>query len=101
VLSTDTSTMPCYFWRVGDGNYVPPGEWARFAHHRIARIAADVVGRRVEQRDSSRMGRLGRFCGGRVIPAEAPRAVASNSVEDAVTWRVWTDISSQNTSSSC
>jgi parallel beta-helix repeat protein len=28
-------------------------------------------------------------------------AVASNSVEDAVTWRVWTDISSQNTSSSC
>ena len=33
VLSTDTSTVPCYFWRVGDGNYLPPNPWARFAHH--------------------------------------------------------------------
>ena len=36
VLSTDTSSMPCYFWRVADGNYeVAPltGEWARRSHH--------------------------------------------------------------------
>jgi hypothetical protein len=35
VLSTDTSSLPCYFWRVADGNYEPPvsGDSARFAHH--------------------------------------------------------------------
>jgi len=35
VLSTDTGSMPCYFWRVADGNYVPPipGDWARFIYH--------------------------------------------------------------------
>ncbi len=33
VLSTDTANMPCYFWRVGDGNYQPLAEWARFSHH--------------------------------------------------------------------
>ena len=24
VLSTDTGSVPCYFWRVADGNYLPP-----------------------------------------------------------------------------
>ena len=36
VLSTDTSVMPCYFWRVADGNYnADPllDGYARFAHY--------------------------------------------------------------------
>jgi hypothetical protein len=36
VLSTDTSVMPCYFWRVADGNYnADPllGGYASFAYH--------------------------------------------------------------------
>lgn len=36
VLSTDTSGMPAFFWRVADGNCQAPvpGEWARFLHDR-------------------------------------------------------------------
>jgi hypothetical protein len=33
VLSTDTSAVPCYFWRVADGNYVPPCQGLPFTHH--------------------------------------------------------------------
>jgi hypothetical protein len=33
VLSTDTSTVPCYFWRVADGNYVPPDSRGRLTDH--------------------------------------------------------------------
>ena len=34
VLSTDVSGMPCYFWRVADGDYRPPTSdyWAGFLH---------------------------------------------------------------------
>ena len=33
VLSTDPASVPCYFWRVADGNYAPPFPWARFMPH--------------------------------------------------------------------
>jgi hypothetical protein len=33
VLSTEISSVPCYFWRVADGNYVPSSQWARYVPH--------------------------------------------------------------------
>jgi hypothetical protein len=33
VLSTDPGSVPCYFWRVGDGNYEPPVEWSKYSSH--------------------------------------------------------------------
>jgi hypothetical protein len=34
VLSTDPGSVPCYFWRVADGNYEPPpNPWTRSSPH--------------------------------------------------------------------
>ena len=33
VLSTDPGSVPCYFWRVGDGNYEPPVSWSKESSH--------------------------------------------------------------------
>jgi hypothetical protein len=51
VLSTDTSTVPCYFWRVADGNYDSApllGAYATFAYHDhwLAASGADRSGER-------------------------------------------------------
>ena len=33
VLSTDSGTVPSYFWRMADGDYLPPGQGLQVTHH--------------------------------------------------------------------
>ncbi len=52
VLSTDTSVMPCYFWRVADGNYDADPLLDGYARFALSRLLAGHLRRRTRERAS-------------------------------------------------